>query len=135
MSERIARCGCGDLAVTVQGKPAEIHACSCFNCQRESGSAFSYTAVFSEADVALAGARKVWRRHGDSGRWLESVFCPTCGGAVLSRAEHGPGTVGIPVGCFADPTFAPPEKLVWAVRRHHWLELPEAIEIVEREPE
>jgi len=43
---------------------------------------------------------------------------------VLFRAEGLRGTVGVPVGCFADPKFAKPSKLFWASRRHHWLGLP-----------
>jgi hypothetical protein len=46
---------------------------------------------------------------------------------VLFRAEGLPGTVGVPVGCFADPSFAKPSKLFWASRRHHWLDLPKDI--------
>ena len=129
--ERTARCGCGNLTVTTSAEPLEVYACSCLNCQRKSGSAFSYCAVFPEAAVSIAGERTVWRRHVDSGRWLESEFCPTCGVAVLSRSEHSPGTIGIAVGCYADPDFAKPESLVWAHRRHRWLELPEGSELVE----
>lgn len=132
--ERTAGCGCGGLTVTTRGEPAEVHLCSCLNCQRESGSAFSYTAVYPEAAVAVAGARKVWRRTVDSGRWLETLFCPTCSVAVLSRAEHSPGTVGVAVGCYADPAFAKPETLVWASRRHPWVYFDKGIELVETEP-
>lgn len=39
--ERNARCGCGGLTVTTRGEPLVVYACSCLNCQRESGSAFS----------------------------------------------------------------------------------------------
>jgi hypothetical protein len=67
----------------------------------------------------------------DSGRFVESFFCPACGTVVLFRAEGLPGTLGVPVGCFADPSFAKPSKLFWASRRHHWLDLPKDIAIVE----
>jgi len=42
-----------------------------------------------------------------------------------------PGTLGVPVGCFADPSFAKPSKLFQASRRYHWLDLPKDIAIVE----
>ena len=32
-----------------------------------------------------------------------------------------PGLIGISVGCFADPDFAPPLRLYWGSRRHRWL--------------
>ncbi len=133
--ERKARCGCRNLTVTTSGEPSEVHACSCLNCQRESGSAFSYGAMYPQAAVSIAGERRVWRRYVDSGRWLETEFCPACGVTVISRSEHSPGTIGVAVGCYADPDFARPERLVWASRRHHWLLFPESIALVETEPQ
>jgi hypothetical protein len=59
MHERTASCGCGNLKVTARGEPSEVYVCSCLNCQRESGSAFSYGAIYPEAAVSIAGERKV----------------------------------------------------------------------------
>ncbi len=128
---REGRCGCGSLTVAAVGEPLEVYACSCLNCQRESGGAFSYSAVFPEAAVSLEGPRQVWRRTGDSGRWLETDFCPTCGVTLCARLEAWPETVGVSVGCFADPDFVKPEKVYWASRRHHWLDFPECTELIQ----
>ncbi len=133
--ERTASCGCGNLTVTTSGEPSEVYACSCLNCQRESGSAFSYGAIYPETAVSIAGERRVWRRHGDSGRWVETEFCPTCGVTVCYRMESSPEVIGVSAGCFTDPDFAKPEKLYWAARRHRWLEFPEGIELVEIQPD
>ena len=103
--ERRAHCGCGLLTVVARGEPAAVHACSCFNCQRTGGGAFSYSAFYPAAAVTVAGERTVWRHHGDSGRGSESEFCPICGVTLCFRVEAYPGIVGIPVGCFADPDF------------------------------
>ncbi len=133
--ERTASCGCGNLTVTTSGEPSEVYACSCLNCQRVSGSAFTYSASYPESAVSIAGERRVWRHHADSGRWIETEFCPTCGVTVFYRAESSPETIGVAVGCFADPDFAKPEGLYWASRRHHWLQFPEDIESVETQPD
>ena len=127
--ERKARCGCGQLTVSVRGEPLTVYACSCANCQRLSGSAFTYSAFWPAAAVTLAGAHTAWRFHGDSGRWIETEFCPTCGVTVCFRAEARPEVVGISVGCFADPEFPAPERLFWASRGHPWLTFPDAIEL------
>jgi hypothetical protein len=119
--ERIAQCGCGGLTATVIGDPVAVYACSCLNCQRKSGGAFSYAAMFPSAAVTIAGERKAWRHSGDSGRWIENMFCPTCGTAVAFHGEGLPDLTGIAVGCFADPDFTPPLRLYWASRRHRWL--------------
>ena len=133
--ERTASCGCGKLTVTARGEHSEVHACSCLSCQRESGSAFSYCAHYPKAAVSIAGERRVWRRHVDSGRWMETGFCPTCGGAVFSRSEISPETIGVAVGCYADPDSAKPERVYWNSRRHHWLRFPKGTELLESEPD
>ncbi|ODR99733.1 hypothetical protein AUC69_08985 [Methyloceanibacter superfactus] len=115
----------------VQGEPLDVYLCSCTDCQRGTGSAFSYAALFPEAAVSIAGERRQYTHRGDSGRAIDSTFCPTCGTAIAFRAEGLPGTLGVPVGCFADPGFPRPSKLFWASRRHHWLELPDTIALIE----
>ena len=115
--------------------PRRSWLCSCLNCQRESGGAFTYGAVYPQAAISLAGARKAWRRTVDSGRWVETEFCPTCGVTVCYRLEAWPGVIGVSVGCFADPDFPQPGKLYWASRRHRWLHFPEGVELVETQPE
>lgn len=85
--------------------------------------------------MSSTGARTAWRRTVDSGRWLESEFCPTCGVAVCYRMEAWPGVVGVAVGCFADPDFAGPGTLYWASRRHRWLPFPDNVELVETQPD
>ncbi len=130
-AERTARCACGNLSVTTRGEPVDVYLCSCSACQRGTGSAFSYAALFPDSAVAIAGDTRNYKQYGNSGRAIESDFCPTCGTAVVFRAEGLPGVVGVPVGCFADPSFAKPSKLFWASRRHHWLDLPDDIVLIE----
>jgi hypothetical protein len=126
--ERRAQCACGGLTAVVRGEPLGVWCCSCANCQRLSGSAFTYSAFWPAAAVTIDGARGAWRWYGDSGRWIESLFCPRCGVTVCFRGEARPDVIGISVGCFADPGFPPPERLFWASRRHAWLIFPETTE-------
>lgn len=128
---KTASCLCGALTVTVSTKPKMTHACACVECQRSTGSAFSYSAFFAEDAVKISGETKSFRRSSEAGRWQELDFCPTCGVSVFGRLEVLPGIIGVAVGCFADPTFEKPGKLFWASRRHHWLELPATVEPVE----
>ena len=133
MRERKASCSCGNLTVTTRGEPSEVSACSCLDCQRRSGSSFTYLASYSDAAVSIAGDRKAWRNQSDSGRWVESKFCPTCGVTVCFLVEAFPETTFVCVGCFADSDFAKPEWLHWASRCHRWLVFPEGIELLETE--
>lgn len=131
---RLARCSCGALSVLVAGPPVRINACSCLDCQRRSGSAFSYTAFFPEDAVRrIAGAAATYREARASGRWHDSMFCRDCGVAVFCRLEALPGVIGIAVGTFGEPGFAPPGAFYWTSRRPHWLPLPDGIAALDRQ--
>jgi len=130
---RVAACGCGQLKCEVRGEPVDIYLCSCTDCQRLSGATFSYPAIFPAEAVTVTGERKTWRHYGESGRWLENVFCPNCGNTVYTLGETGP-EIGISVGCFADPDFPTPKRIYWASRLHRWLALPKDVEINETQP-
>jgi len=133
-AERTARCNCGGLAVTVRGEPTDVYGCSCAACQRDTGSVFSYAALYPETAVTVAGEPTVWRRHGEAGRWIDNAFCPVCGGTVFFRMEAFPDIVGVSVGCFADPEFAPPARLFWASACHNWVALPAEVELIATQP-
>ena len=130
---KTAACACGSLSVKVATPPARVHACSCLDCQRRSGSAFTYTAFFPDAAVSVTGEFRSWRRGSDAGRFHETNFCPACGCAVFYRLEALPGTIAVSVGAFADPAFARPASHYWALRRHEWLATADSIVVVERQ--
>ncbi len=130
---KTATCACGALTLSVTAPPDSTHACSCLECQRRSGSVFTYTAFFAEANVAVKGEARRWRRGSDAGRFHESNFCPTCGTAVYCRLEAWPGIIGVAVGNFADQAFNKPATLYWTTRRHEWLATLADIARVERQ--
>jgi len=133
-TERTARCNCGALAVIVRGEPSDVYACSCKACQRDSGSVFTYAALYPEDAATITGEHTVWRRHGESGRWIDNAFCPVCGGTVFFRMQAFPGVLGVSAGCFADPDFTPPATLYWASARHRWVALPPDVEQLDTQP-
>lgn len=127
---RGARCACGAFAVTARGAPAVVHACSCTDCQRRSGSVFSHTAFFPEVAVTVvSGDPRTWRRPGASGFGVEAAFCPLCGTTLLSRPLAWSGMVGIAVGCFDERDLGAPARLYWARSRQPWLDLPTQVEL------
>lgn len=128
LTRRAAVCACGALRVTTIGAPVMVNACACLDCQRRSGSAFTYTAFFPEAQVLIEGEFRSFREMRSAGRWHEASFCAGCGITVMSRLEVLPGVLGVSVGCFADPGFEPPHGFYWARRRHAWLPTPIGVE-------
>jgi len=126
---RTARCACGALEVRVEGEPFEVHMCSCRDCQRSSGSAFTYTAFFApEMRITVSGEYRTWRRLAETGRYDDSCFCPNCGATVFGWVEGYPGVTKIAVGCFNEPDFPAPTKLCWSSRKAAWLAMPAGIE-------
>ena len=133
-ARRTASCACRGLRVTVAGGPLGIYACCCLECQRATGSALAVRARFADtAIVAVEGEHRLWRRGSDAGRWLEHVFCPTCGGLVFMRSEGMPGAIVVSVGCFGDPGFPPPARAYWASRKPGWCGLPDGVAMIDRQ--
>ncbi|QCI68028.1 GFA family protein [Phreatobacter stygius] len=129
---RTASCACGSFGLAVTGEPGHVYTCHCLDCQRATGSAFACRAWFkTEAVTRIDGEHRTWRRLGTGGRWVEHVFCPTCGSIVYVRGEVLPDTIFISVGCFADPSFATPTAAYWTSRQHPWFALPETTRSVD----
>lgn len=130
---RTAQCACGEVKVVARGTPQVVNACACMRCQTRSGSSFTYTAFFLADDVEVTGSTRSYRELREAGRWHESHFCPRCGVTVLSRLEAFPDYLGVAVGCFNDPRFAPPGGFYWATHRHGWFAVHEDVPAVERQ--
>jgi hypothetical protein len=132
-SSRTASCACGALRVRTTGEPEVVNACSCFNCQKRSGSCFTYTAFFPNDAIKIEGETRSYREMRAAGRWHEASFCITCGVPVISRLQVFPHLTGVAVGCFSDPGFEAPSGFYWSTRRHHWLPTPSGVTVVEEQ--
>lgn len=128
MTTHRAPCRCGALTAVAAGEPVRISVCHCLDCQRRSGSAFSAQVRFASSDVVVTGPYSLWRTTGESGRWAEFYFCPTCGGQTAYQIENFPDVTAIPLGMFDDPHVFTPRHSVWECRKHEWLTLISAIE-------
>lgn len=121
---RTARCACGQLRIELRGEPIRTYACACRECQRITGSAFAYRAMFEAgAIVARNGSTLSWHRSEGPGRWIEHVRCPDCGTLVYQQGEALGERLSVSVGCFGDQAFPAPVMLYFASRKHHWLNL------------
>ena len=119
---RTAACSCRGVELVLAGEPRRVYACSCLECQRCTGSTFSYRAIYADSAIASRkGETRTWRRTGTSGQWLEQEFCTTCGSVVLMRAEALKDAISGSAGCLEDLDFPPPQLLHWAERKHRWL--------------
>jgi len=128
MTNRLASCSCGKLAVSTRGEPVRVSICHCLACQKRTGSVFGAQARFPADAVTVEGQSREYVRVGDEGTSARFHFCPECGATVFYRLDAIPGVVAVPVGAFADPGFPQPRVSVYEVRQHPWVRLPDGIE-------
>ena len=131
---RTASCQCGQFRVSVDGEPSMVSMCGCLRCQRRTGSAFALASRWKRQDViSIEGEHKVFERPADSGNAVQLKFCPDCGTTLMTSLAIMPDTIGIPVGCFADPAFGAPNVAVWCETLPAWVKPPEGIPALARQ--
>lgn len=124
---QIAQCSCGALRAEVAGEPDAVVACHCTECQRRTGSVLGVGAYYPKDRVKITGESREFVRGTASGGEFRQNFCTTCGTTLFWSTANKPDSIGIAVGAFADPSFAPPVRSVWEQTHHAWLGLPEEI--------
>ena len=116
-----AQCACGALRLTCREPPHLIALCHCSACQRRTGAPFGANAFYPANCVEISGTATEYIRSADSGRKVRTYFCPTCGSTIYWKADILPSWIGVAVGSFADPTFAPPTMSVFEQTKHEWV--------------
>ncbi|CAN5382477.1 GFA family protein [soil metagenome] len=134
MTSRTASCQCGQLSVEVHSEPLAIGICHCLACQQRTGSVFAALAAF-RGPYEVTGKAIEYVRTGDQGSRFRFRFCPVCGSTVFHSEEGHEGSIGVAVGCLADPSFPAPQISVYDCRRHPWVELPAGAVAHEKDPE
>ncbi len=127
MPTHTASCQCGALKVTATRDPDITIACNCGACQKRTGSAFATVAYIPKAAVEIAGNRESWARTADSGRDVESFFCPICGTTVYWTLDFRPNHYGVLIGTF-DSARPAPRRVLFTDEMQPWVRFPEAWE-------
>ncbi|TCL69463.1 GFA family protein [Rhizobium sp. BK251] len=110
MSTLTGSCLCGRVRITVRGEPRRIGICHCTDCRQESGSAFTFYAIWP-ADQ--------FESTGDTSEYSGRRFCPECGSRMFSADED---EAEIKLGILTDaPTGLTPTYELWIKRREGWL--------------
>jgi hypothetical protein len=125
MTQRTARCCCGDCTIAVEGEPTLNGLCHCTSCKRRTGSAFGWSAYFPDAGVRPAqGTTRSYTKDGPTG--YDRHFCARCG-TTLYWKSFGflPDHTGIAGGCFVDEPLPAPNVSVRDDGCCAWLSLPE----------
>lgn len=103
-------CLCGQVRVSVRGEPIRVGVCHCTRCRKESGSAFTFYAVWPAGQFEHVG-----ETTGFDGQ----SFCPRCGVRMFS-ADAQEAEIKLGVLSEAPTPFVPSYEL-WVKRREPWL--------------
>jgi hypothetical protein len=110
MSTLTGSCRCGRVRIAVRGEPTRIGICHCTDCRQESGSAFTFFAVWP------AGR---FESKGDTVEYSGRRFCPECGSRMFSADDN---EAEIKLGVLSEaPTPLAPTYELWVKRRESWL--------------
>ena len=116
-------CLCGSLRYTLKAEPAFIGVCHCRDCQKFTGSAFSFLVAVPLTALEIEGSSKTFDKPGDSGHPITRRFCPECGSSIAEEAFTRPGLVLINAGTLDDPTQFTPTLEIYCDRELHWARL------------
>jgi hypothetical protein len=110
MTRRSGQCLCGQVRISVRGDPLRVGICHCTDCRQESGSAFTFYAVWPAQQ---------FERVGETSEFHGQHFCPRCGSRLFSAdALEAEVKLGILSGA---PTALMPSYELWTRRREPWL--------------
>jgi len=110
MTTYAGQCLCGQVRVSVRGAPLRTGVCHCMDCRRESGSAFTFYAVWPAGE---------FERSGDTAEFRGQHFCPRCGSRLFSVDDR---EAEIKLGILSEaPTPLVPTYELWVKRREPWL--------------
>jgi hypothetical protein len=127
-------CVCGAVRYRMKAEPQVGLVCHCTWCQKRTGSAFSFSAYFSDADVEfLQGKLSQYEHRSDeTGRWLRTEFCSACGTPVTHTTELRPGLRAISAGTMDDPDGFSIARHIWSRSARPWVAIPDGVEVYEK---
>lgn len=124
MTKHRAHCQCGRLSIEANADPDFVIACNCKACQRRTGAAFGTALYFRKSVLTLSGEAKGWSRKAESGREVETFFCPECGTSLYWTLEFRPDHMGVAYGAFETPV-PDPDRAIWLKEKHGWVSFPD----------
>ena len=114
-------CLCGQVRFTIAARPKLQLACHCGNCRKQSGAAFSISALVPKEDFKITGQTKTYLDKGDSGNDLPRVFCPNCGSPLYSEVAVRPDASALKAGTLDNPDWFKPRVNLWTDSALPWV--------------
>ncbi|CAI6098945.1 unnamed protein product [Clonostachys chloroleuca] len=88
MASFTGSCICNKLKFSFTGEPKQTAVCHCLQCQKLSGSAFTYNLLVPREDFKwTSGSPKAGTFKQESGIMVEYFFCPDCGTIIAKQTD------------------------------------------------
>ena len=116
-------CLCGAVTYSYSSEPALVGVCHCQDCQKFTGSAFSYLVAVQEGDLEVEGELQTFSKPGDSGQPIQRRFCPKCGSSISEVAYTRPGLVLLNGGTLHNPSELTPSIQIYCERELPWAKI------------
>ncbi len=118
-------CACGAVRYRLTSEPLFVNCCHCFDCQRQTGSAFVINVLIETDRVELlSGAPQPVEAPREEGPPQRIFRCPDCQVAVFS--EYGsPDVRFVRGGTLDEPSAVSPDAHIYTRSKVPWVTLPD----------
>ncbi len=121
---RTARCCCKAISITLEGEPEFNGICHCDDCRRRTGSAFGWSAYFSDRQITeTSGQTTTYDVKTEPPQTRH--FCGICGSTLYWKSGAFPGMTGVAGGNFVAPPLSEPEASYRNGKKCGWLRIPD----------
>lgn len=117
-------CVCRQVRFTLREDPVTVYACHCTDCQTETGSSCTISAVIRSEAVSLTGETQDFGVTLADGRIKSGLRCRRCAGGV-GGGSRGEGLQTLEGGTFDDTSWIAPAGHIWAASAQPWVRIPE----------
>ena len=128
-------CQCGAVRYSLECDRIKVYACHCFECQKQSASAFGLSVPLLARDLNIEGPIKMYSRPTDSGSQTNCWFCSECGSRLYHQSASYSDQVTLKAGTLDDTSVLEPVAHLWVKRRQSWVLLSDNVPTFEEQPE
>ncbi len=121
--KRQGGCLCGQVRYEISGDPLAVIICHCINCQKQSGSTFSFNLIGQSDQISLQGNVSTYEDKNDSGDPVNRNFCGNCGSPIYSEILTQGNLIALKIGTLDDTRDLEPQSQVWCISKQNWLSL------------
>jgi len=112
-------CLCGAVRYEINGDLRGVLNCHCSMCRKAHGAAFRTRASVRSGDFQWSAGEHLLTFF-ESSPGNHRGFCRICGSPMVSKFEHDPSQLGLPLGALDDDPGVRPEMHVFVSSKAPW---------------